>query len=221
MEAGPAEPKPVYAAAAAIAAQIEGDELRARDRGAFEAECERVLAIQRALIDLASICEEGRRSGMPSSKPWLNDEAWQNAYVALAARISDGRVDIERPLGGLAFTTARNFFRTEHRRQRRFAELSDEQLWRLAASEERPVEDAAEASRRGEVLRRQLARLVGSGKLNEADLTILRRRYVDEWSASEVAGSARLRVDNVRQICARRCRLLRRELGGRGIEDVA
>jgi DNA-directed RNA polymerase specialized sigma24 family protein len=176
--------------------------------------------IDQALLDLAEICERGRKSGRPSANPWLNGDAWQNAYLALAARIPSGAIDIDRPLDGLAYTTARNFFLSECRRLRRFSELSDEHVHRLDTSEERAPEEWAEASRQGEVLRGGVTALFAAGRLSRVDLAILIGRYVDEWSSKEVADVAGISVDNVRQICARRCRLLRGELAGRGLDEA-
>jgi DNA-directed RNA polymerase specialized sigma24 family protein len=215
------ESRTIYAVTTAVADQIEKDELaeHGADRASFFAHCDALLRKHCALIELAQICEEGRLSGRPSSKPWLNNDAWQNTYLALAARIADGRVDIGRPLHGLAYTTARHFFLSECRRLRRFAELNEEHVQRFNAGDERTPAELASASRRGELLRGNLVRLTQTGKLSERDLVILTQRYVEERGASAVAGAVGIGADNVRQICARRCRLLREELAGQGIED--
>jgi DNA-directed RNA polymerase specialized sigma24 family protein len=151
----------------------------------------------------------------------MNSDAWQNTYMTLAARIAEGAVDVERPLRGLAHTTARNFFLSERRRDRRLIAIADEQVERYGAGAVRSTEELAEAARRGEVLRGHLVRLAAAGKLTPSDLIILTRRYVDGWSAAEVAEAMGLGVDNVRQICARRRRLLRTELAGLGLDEGA
>jgi RNA polymerase sigma factor (sigma-70 family) len=174
-----------------------------------------------ALIELAAICDAGSRSSWPSSKQWVNSEAWQNTYMALSTRIAKGTIEVDRPLRGLAYKTARNFFLSERRRERRLSAIGDEQVERHGAGEVRSPDELAEAERRGEVLRSNLVKLAIAGKVSESDLFILARRYVDEWSASEVAGATGLAADNVRQICARRCRLLRQELAGMGLEETA
>jgi RNA polymerase sigma factor (sigma-70 family) len=172
-------------------------------------------------MDLADICDAGSKSGWPSSKPWINSDAWQNTYLALSVRIADGRIDIGRPLHGLAYRTARNLFLSERRRERRLSAITEEQVDRYGAAEERSPEELAEASRRGDVLRGNLTRLAATGRLSETDLLILTRRYIDEWSAKEVGGATGIAVDNVRQICARRCRLLRSELSDLGLDGEA
>ncbi len=128
---------------------------------------------------------------------------------------------MNRPLRGLAYVTARNLFLSERRRDRRLVAIADEQVERHGTGMGRPPEDLAEAARQGEVLRGHLVRLAAGGKLSPIDLLILTRRYVDGWSAAEVAEATGLGIDNVRQICTRRRRLLRSELAGLGLDDVA
>gem|GEM_PF-4195712 len=175
--------------------------------------------VRSALDELARICSEGSRSGRLSNRAWMNHDAWQNAYLALAPRIAAGRVDLDRPLRGLAYVTARNFYISECRREGRCSRLTEDRVHRYNAGEERLPEEQAEASRRGAVLRECMVELAGRGKLSETDVAILVRRYVDEWSVSEVARSVRLTADNVRQISLRRRQLLRKELEGRELEE--
>jgi DNA-directed RNA polymerase specialized sigma24 family protein len=177
--------------------------------------------VRRVLLELATICDAGRKSDRRSGTPWANSDAWQNTYLTLSARIADGRVDVDRPIRGLAYVTARNFFISEKRRDRRLIAIGDVQHEHFGAGSERSPEDLAEARRRGEVLRGHLVRLAAAGKLSPTDLLILIRRYVDGWSAAEVAEATGLGVDNVRQICARRRRLLRAELSDLGLGEVA
>jgi DNA-directed RNA polymerase specialized sigma24 family protein len=141
--------------------------------------------------------------------------------MALAVRIRDGRVDVTRPLHALARRTARNFFLDECRRQRRLTAIGSEQIERWGAGAGRPPEESAEALRQGEALRGGLIGLIERGKLNETDLLVLIRRYVDEWSADEVAGATGLGAENVRQICTRRRRLLRSEFADMELEETA
>lgn len=174
-------------------------------------------AVERGLGELAEVCERGQRSGWPSRDPWRNGEAWQNTYVALAARILDGRVDVERPLGPLARLAAKRFFLSERRGQQRLSELTEADLHRFHLGEERTLEEEAESSRRGDALRVALIAQLDAGNLSEADLTVLTRRYVDEWGAAEVADAMGLGIANVRQICSRRCQLLRTALTQQGL----
>jgi DNA-directed RNA polymerase specialized sigma24 family protein len=177
--------------------------------------------VQRGLGELAEVCERGRKSGWPSRDPWRNGEAWQNTYVALATRILDGRVDVDRPLGPLARLAARRFFLSERRGQQRLTELTDTQLHRFHLGEERTLEEEAESARRGDALRVALIDQLDAGNLSEADLAILTRRYVDEWGAAEVADAMGLGIANVRQICTRRCQLLREALAAQGLPATA
>lgn len=174
-------------------------------------------SVDRALADLARICEQERRSAWPSIDPWRNADAWQDAYIALATRIQDGRVDIDRPLGPLARKTARNFFLSECRRQRRFSSLSDVQLQRYLG-EGPSLEEQAEASRRGDALRVTMLRLCADGELDARDVGVLIGRYAEERPAAEVGASLGIGTANVRQLCARRCKLLREALRRQGLE---
>lgn len=176
---------------------------------------------QRGLRELAEICERGRKSGWPSRDPWQNGEAWQNTYVALATRILDGRVGVDRPLGPLARLVARRFLLTEWRFQQRVTELTDAQLHRFNLGEGCTLEEEAESARRGDVLRTALLEQLAAGNLSRTDLAILTRRYVDDWGASEVADMAGLSIANVRQICSRRCVLLREVLAGQGLAPAS
>lgn len=151
----------------------------------------------------------------------MNSDAWQNAYIALSSGIAEGTIDVERPLRGLAYVTARNFFLSEKRRDRRLVAIADEQVERYGVGVGRSPEEMAEATRRGEVLRGNLVRLAAAEKLSPTDLVILTRRYVDGWSVAEVAEATGLTIDNVRQICTRRRRLLRDELAGLGLDEAA
>ena len=168
--------------------------------------------IRRGLRELAEVCDVGGSSGWPSRDPWHNSEAWQNTYVTLAVRIIDGRVDVDRPLGPLARLAAWRFMISERRRQRRVTQLTDLQLHRFHLGEEQTPEEEAEGSRRGNMLRVALLKQIDAGSLSEVDLTILIRRYVDEWGAAEVADAMGISPANVRKICSRRCSLLREEL---------
>jgi RNA polymerase sigma factor (sigma-70 family) len=168
--------------------------------------------IERGLRELAEVCDIGGSSGWPSRDPWHNREAWQNTYVALATRIMDGRVDVDRPLGPLARLAAWRFMISERRRQQRVTQLTDLQLHRFHLGDERTPEEEAEGSRRGDMLRLVLLNQLDAGSLSEADLMILIRRYVDEWGASEVAEAMGISPANVRKICSRRRLLLRQEL---------
>lgn len=172
---------------------------------------------QRGLRELAEVCERGRSSGWPSRDPWQNSDAWQSTYVALATRIIDGRVDVDRVLGPLARLAAWRFFLSERRRQQRVTELTDAQLHRFHLGEERTLEEEAESARRGDALRVALLGQLDAGNLSEADLAILARRYVDDWGATEVADAMGLSIANVRQICSRRCLLLREVLTKQGL----
>ncbi len=183
--------------------------------------CDRSPTTRTGIAELARICEQGGKSTWPSRDPWQNSDAWQNAYLALAAHIADGKVDLDRPLRPLARTTARRFFLTDCRQRGRLSELTDAQLHRFHLGEETSLEDHVEASRRGDALRTAMLGLVGEGSLSEADLAILTRRYVDEWSAKEVAGTMGLGVANVRQICARRRQVLRQALAEQGLARAA
>lgn len=170
--------------------------------------------INRALVDLARICKAGSESGRPSGKPWLDADAWQNAYVSIAARISEGKVDIERPLEPLARVAAFRHFLSDHRRQGRFFSLSEVQHHRYYAGESSAPEDGAEAARRVELLRAAVRRLRMAGALSDTELKILWRRYVEEWTSVEVGAAAGLAPENVRQLCARRCGVLAKDLAG-------
>ena len=169
-------------------------------------------AVKRGLRELAEVCDTGRSSGWPSRDPWRNSEAWQNTYVALATRIIDGRVDVDRPLSPLARLSAWRFMINEQRRQQRVVQLTEPQQHRFHLGEERTLEEMAEDSRRNDVLRLALLRQIDAGKLSDVDMTILIRRYVDEWGASEVAEAMGISPANVRKICSRRCLMLRDEL---------
>jgi len=214
-------PQAALAAGRAIAFQIERGELWPRDRSEFRGHCERILRVHVALVDLAGICKAGTESAFPCREPWLNADAWHNTYVALAARISDGRVDIERPLGPLAKLTAYRFFLSERRRMRRLSALTEEQLHRVSLGDESPPEERAEAARRARALREAIESLRVEGRLSEAEVGMLWRRYVEEWRSPEVAAAAGLTADNVRQICTRRCALLRLALAGQDLEEAA
>lgn len=186
----------------------------------MESHCDHARRVRRALLELAEICDAGSKSDRQSGMPWVSSDAWQNTYLTLSARIAEGRVDVDRPLRGLAYVTARNFFISEKRRDRRLVAIADEQVERFGVGAERSPEEQADAARRGEVLRGHLVRLATAGKLSPSDLVILTRRYVDGWSAAEVAEAMGLGIDNVRQICARRRRLLRAELSGLGLDET-
>lgn len=173
--------------------------------------------VKRGLRELAEVCDRGRSSGWPSRDHWQNSEAWQNAYVALATRIVDGRVDVDRPLAALARLTAWRLLASERRRQRRVMQLTEAQLHRFHLGEERTPEEETESACRGDALRAALLAQVGMGNLSDVDLTILIRRYVDEWGTAEVAAATGLTPANVRKICSRRCHLLREELIKLGI----
>jgi DNA-directed RNA polymerase specialized sigma24 family protein len=210
----------LLAAASAIEDQICRDEVGVATTVEFQDHCEPVLRIHIALIDLARICKKGSESKRPSGKPWLNADAWQNTYVTLADRISDGRVDIGRPLEPLAQITARRFFLTDCRRLARFSALTETQLHRFNLGEEALPEEQVEAARSGEMLHAGVARLRAEGRLSDAEVEILTRRYVGGWSSGEVATAAGLAAENVRQVCSRRCGLLRATLAGQGLEEA-
>lgn len=177
--------------------------------------------VKRGLRELAEVCDRGRSSGWPSRDHWQNGEVWQSAYVALATRILDGRVDVDRPLAALARLTAWRLLVSERRRQKRVMQLTEVQLHRFHVGEERSLEEHAESVSRGDALRIALLSQLGQGNLTEVDLTILIRRYVDEWGAAEVASATGLSPANVRKICSRRCDLLRQELAKHGIAPEA
>ena len=74
----------------------------------------------------------------------MNSDAWQNAYITLSARIAAGTVDVDRPLKGLAYVTARNFFLSEQRRNRRLVAIADEQVERYWGGDGPLAEDLVE-----------------------------------------------------------------------------
>ncbi len=173
--------------------------------------------VRQGLCELAEVCDRGLGSGWPSRDHWQNGEVWQNTYVALSTRILDGRVDVDRPLAALARLTAWRLLVSERRRQRRVTHLTDVQLHRFHMGEERTPEEEVESASRGEALQVALLTQLGQGNLSDVDLTVLIRRYVDEWEAAEVAAATGLSPANVRKICSRRCHLLREELVKLGI----
>lgn len=174
--------------------------------------------VRRGLCELAEVCDRGLSSGWPSRDHWQNGEVWQNTYVVLSTRILDGRVSVDRPLAPLARLTAWRLLASERRRQRRVTQLTEVQLHRFHVGEERTPEEEAESARQRDALRVALLTQLGRGNLSEVDLTILIRRYVDEWGAAEVAAATGLSTANVRKICSRRCHLLKKELVKLGID---
>jgi len=218
---GPGAPRLLQAATAAIADQIEGGVVEATAEAAFRAYCNRTLDIHASLIELAQICKQGGQSGWPSAEEATNADAWQNTYEKLAARISDGRVDADRPLKPLARLTAKRLFLSDLRRQRRLSALSATQLHRFNLGEETPPEERAERARGGAALRAGCKRLQAEGRLSGEEAEILRRRYVEEWSSGEVAAAMDTTAANVRQVCARRRGLIRAELSGQDLEESA
>jgi len=212
---------PLHAAARTVLEQIGRGEIPATGPREFEDHCQRVLAAQIALTELAETCRHGSESSWPSPHRSRNADIWQSTYEKLAVRIADGRVDIDRPLKPLARLTARRLLLSEHRRQRRFSRLNELQLHRFNLGDGLPPEDYVERGRRREAFRLATARLVAEGRLGEVDLEILQARYVGERSSDEVAGAFGVSAENVRQICARRRALLRAELSGLDLEEAA
>jgi DNA-directed RNA polymerase specialized sigma24 family protein len=208
------------AARDAITDQIERGVLGPAEVAEFEAYCEQVLRIHLALLELAQICRRGSESSWPSAHPAANADAWQSTYERLAIRISDGRVDVDRPLLPLARVTAYRLMLSERLQQARLLKLTDLQLHRFNLGEEAPPEEVAESARRAAMLRESFARLRRSGQLSELDQKILQRRYASEWNSPEVAAAVGATAANVRQLCKRRCALLRADLGGLELEET-
>jgi len=211
----------LYAAGEALRDQIQRGEVAAVEPDEFQAHCGRVLEVHVALIDLAWICKRGSESSWPSLDRAANADAWQSAYEKLAIRISDGRVDITRPLKPLARLTARRFLLSEYRRQQRFLALNEIQLHRFNLGEATAPEEQVEIIRKRDLVRSGLTRLQAEEKLSKTDLAVLDGRYVKEKSSAEVASALGVSSQSVRQICSRRCTLLRAELGGLGLEEEA
>lgn len=209
------------AAHSAIREQIGEGEIATAEMVAFERHSENVLRIHIALLELAEICKQGSDSSWPSPNRAANADAWQNTYEKLAIRISDERVDVSRPLKPLARVTARRFMLTEYRRQGRTSALDEHQLHRFNLGSELPPEEEVEAARRRAALRASLARALSNGRLSADELAILDGRYVKGWTSGEIAAAAGMTPDNVRQLCARRCGVLRRDLAGQELEQRA
>jgi hypothetical protein len=216
---GPDSTRALYAAHQAILDQVESGALTTVVARDFEAHCKQILEVHVALVELARICKRGSESRWPSVHQATNADAWQNTYEKLAMRISDGRVDLSRPLISLARVTARRFFLSEHRRQQRLSTLSELQLHRFKLGEGVAPEEEVETRRKRKLLRLGVSRLTAEGKLRGTDLEILDRRYVKDQSSQAVASSMGVSAQNVRQICTRRCTLLRGHLAGLGLED--
>jgi DNA-directed RNA polymerase specialized sigma24 family protein len=210
----------VAASRDAIEDQIERGKLTPAEIADFRAHCEMVLRIHLALLELAQICRQGSESRWPSRHQATNADAWQNTYEKLAARISDGRVDIDRPLLPLARITAYRLMLSERRKQADFLALTDIHLHRFNLGEEVQPEESAESSRRAAALQEAFARLRREGRLKGGEEEMLRRRYVAGQTSAEVATSMGTTAPNIRQLCARRCSLLRGELGGQEFEEV-
>jgi DNA-directed RNA polymerase specialized sigma24 family protein len=209
------------AARDAIAIEIERGVLEPAEVTEFEAHCDRVLRIHLALLELAQICRRGSESGWPSAHLAANADAWQSTYERLAIRISDGRVEIDRPLLPLARVTAYRLMLSERRQQARLLTLTDLQLHRFNLGEEAPPDELAESARRAAMLRESLERQRRSGQLTELDQKILQRRYASEWSSPEVGEAVGTTAANVRQLCKRRCALLRADLDGLELEEAS
>lgn len=172
-----------------------------------------------ALVELAQICKHGSESRWPSAHPSTNADAWQNTYEKLARRISDGRVDVSRPLVPLARLTARRFLLSEYRLQQRFSALNDLQLHRFNLGDGIQPEEQVEIHRRRDLFRTGAAGLMAEGRLSNTDLEILDGRYAKERSSEEVASAVGVSAQNVRQICTRRRALLRTKLAGLELEE--
>lgn len=209
------------AARDAIADRIDRGVLKPAEVAELEAHCEQVLRIHLALLELAQICKQGGESNWPAAHSATNADTWQSTYERLAIRISDGRVDIDRPLLPLARVTAHRLMLREHRQQARLLTLTDLQLHRFHLGEEAPPEEIAESARRAAMLRESFARLRRGGQLTRLDQKILQRRYAGEWSSPEVASAVGTTAANVRQLCKRRCALLRADLSDLELEETS
>jgi DNA-directed RNA polymerase specialized sigma subunit len=69
-------------------------------------------------------------------------------------------------------------------------------------------------------LRREIGALLRDGTLAKPELEILTARYVREMTSQEVAAEMEITPANVRQLCRRRCYLLRHRLSGLDLEDA-
>ena len=203
------------------AGRSRGASSRGSGRVELEARCEEVLVVHGALIELARICRQGSESSWPSPRRSTNGDVWQSTYEKLAIRISDGRVDIARPLRPLALTTARRLLLSEYRRRERLCTLGDTQIHRFDIGQAVQPEEQAEASRKRAVVRARLVQLRREGRLSLEDLAVLEDRYVRERSSAEVASAIGTTPENVRQICTRRRALLRTALAGLELEEAA
>lgn len=175
----------------------------------------------RATAELVTVCCREARSGWPARDRWRNEDVWHETFLRLVQRIEDRRVAVDRPLQPLARKTAYRLFLREEERRRRLLRLTDTQLHRFRQSEEFLPDDEAEAGRRGVVLREALVRLCGEDQLDERDVLILTLRYIEGWSAEEVAQRLTISAAGVRKICSRKLKMLRGELAGEGMTDTS
>jgi RNA polymerase sigma factor (sigma-70 family) len=201
--------------------QILTGEVDAADDQRFITHCESVLRRFCAREELARICAEGARSRWPSADPHRNADAWQETYLRVARAILANKVDLSRPLGPYASTTAYHVLSTERRKEGRLRELDDTQLHRYLLGEGRDAAEQAEASIDGAELCASLDRLRGTGELSTRGERIVWLRYAEGWTGAEVAAKFELTESNVRQICRRVLDLLRENVDGDALGQAA